>query len=114
MNVINPKDIDVLTRIHNHCIRIEDAQNRFGNTLEAFSNDADYQDVVNMNILQIGELSNDVSDETKAMLEDIPWRKIYGIRNIMAHAYIIVESKTIWETVVNDIPELKSRLEEII
>lgn len=114
MNVINRKDIDIMQRIHDHCVRIEEARERFGNNFDAFAKDADYRDVVNMNIFQIGELSNAISENTKKLLDDIPWRKIYGIRNIMAHAYIIVDNKTIWETVKIDIPELKRKLEDII
>lgn len=88
-------------------------KDRFGDSYDAFVSDADYRDVVCMNIFQIGELANQISDETRERSDDIPWGKMYGIRNILAHAYIKIDDKVIWDTVVNDIPSLKQRLEEI-
>ena len=106
------RDSELLLMITEHCQRIEDACNRFGNSLDAFESDADYQDVINMNIFQIGELANQVSDETKVKYNEIPWHQLYGIRNIMAHAYIKVDTKIVWDTVQKDIPRLKKVLLE--
>ena len=36
--------------------------------------------------------------------------RIYGIRNVIAHAYVIVDKRTIWETAEKDIPDLRERL----
>ena len=52
-------------------------------------------------------------DEVKEKHGDIPWHQMYGIRNILAHAYIIVDRKIIWDTVVNDIPRLRKAIEDI-
>ena len=112
MKMVNYRDKEYLVRIVEHCHRIEDACNRFGNTYEMFSKDKDFQDVICMNIFQIGEISNLLSEETKELYREIPWHQMYGIRNIMAHAYIQIDNKTIWDTVVKDIPELKKALEE--
>ena len=102
---INERDRGNLERMLIHCRRIEDAKRRFGNTAETFSSDYDYQDVVNMNVFQLGEITNQLSDELKESIPEIPWHKIYGIRNIIAHAYVIVDSRTIWETIQTDIPD---------
>jgi len=111
---IDERDKGLLLRIMEHCDRIRDAQKRFGNSLDSFANDQDYRDVINMNIFQIGELSNHLSEETKEKLHQIPWHRVYGIRNIMAHAYITLDSKTIWDTVVEDIPELKRLISRVL
>ena len=66
-----------------------------------------------MNIFQIGELSNHLSDELKESFPDIPWHNIYGIRNIIAHAYIIVDKSKIWETAENDVPVLYKKIRSI-
>lgn len=104
------RDRECLLRIIEHCQRILDAQKRFGDSSDKFCSDADYRDVINMNIFQIGELSNQLSDSIKNKINDIPWHEIHGIRNVMAHAYIIVDNSTIWTTVKNDIPKLMARL----
>ena len=110
---IEEREQGYIQRMIEYCDRIMEARDRFGDSYEAFINDADYRDVVCMNIFQIGELANQISDETQERLSDIPWNKMYGIRNILAHAYIKVDDKVVWDTVENDIPSLKQKLEEI-
>ena len=111
---INERDRGLLMRISEHCSRIEDAKSRFGNTVESYIADADYRDVVCMNIFQIGELSNQLSDDFREEFSDISWHQMYGIRNILAHAYIKIDNETVWRTVQNDIPGLKSRIDEVL
>ncbi len=108
------RDRSYLLRMYEHCERIEKAKIRFGGTFEQFADDPDYRDVICMNIFQIGELANQISGETQSSLADIPWRQMYAIRNIFAHAYIKIDEKIVWDTVVNDLPKLKARLEEVI
>lgn len=102
-----------IQRMIEYCDRIIAAKERFGETYEHFLNDADYRDVVCMNLFQIGELANQISDEIRENFQDIPWNKMYGIRNILAHAYIKIDYKIIWETVINDLSELREKLMEI-
>ena len=111
---INERDRSYILRIVEHCTRIEDSCKRFGASFEAFNADADFRDVVCMNIFQIGEIANQISDELREATTDIPWSQMYGIRNILAHAYIKLDSKVVWQTVENDIPMLKEKLEEIL
>lgn len=103
-----------LLRISEYCERIAEAVARFGDSFEAFSSDADYRDVICMNIFQIGELANQLSEELKENNSNLPWDQMYGIRNRLAHAYIKVDDAIIWDTVKNDIPKLKEALDEIL
>ena len=105
------RDFGIILRMIEHCNRIEEIRERLGNSFEAFASDSIYGDAVNMNIFQIGELSNQLSDQFKKSIADVPWHRIYGIRNVIAHAYVIVDRRTIWETVDKDIPEFRSRME---
>ena len=107
---ITERDKDYLASILDHCDRIEAAVSRFGNTIEEYLKDADYRDAVMMNIFQIGEASNQLSEECKEALAEIPWNKVYGTRNRIAHAYIKVDDHIIWDVVTNDIPELKATI----
>lgn len=59
-----------------------------------------------MNIFQIGELANQISQETQSAIADIPWCQMYAIRNILAHAYVKIDDEIVWDTVMNDIPKL--------
>lgn len=58
--------------------------------------------------MQIGELTNKLSDEFKAAHSEIPWRAIRGMRNIVAHEYGHIDTETVWETAENGTQELKA------
>jgi len=108
------RDKDYVASILDHCDRITAAIERFGNSFDNFATDADYRDVIKMHLFQIGEISNKISDEYKDRMTDIPWVQMYGIRNIIAHAYVKVDEEIIWNTVINDIPSLVQILEKEI
>ena len=108
------RDYGIILRMIEHCTRIQDIKMRFGDSLETFSKDPAYQDAINMNLFQVGELSNQLSDDLRKSRSDIPWHKMYGIRNIIAHAYVIVDLKTIWLTVEKDIPKLVNQLNDCL
>ena len=111
---IEERDKSYLQRMVEYCERIEEAKARFGNTFEDYVKDADFRDVVCMNIFQIGEMANQISDKTQTIFEEIPWKQMYAIRNILAHAYIKIDDKIVWDTVVNDIPKLQSKLKKLV
>ena len=110
----NERDYGLILRMIEHCTRIEEIRERLGNSFEVFALDQAFEDAINMNIFQLGELSNQLSDDFRKSVPEIPWRRIYGIRNVIAHAYVIVDKRTIWETVVRDIPDLRNRLNMIV
>lgn len=112
--MLGERDYAIILEMTEHCKRIEEIKERLGSSFEAFSSDYVYEDAVNMNIFQIGELSNHLSDGFKDSVPDIPWHRIYGIRNVIAHAYVIVDKRTIWDTVENDIPEFLSKLRRFL
>lgn len=74
------RDFDIITHIKKYCIDIENTVNRFGNNLTCFSNDIDYRNSVCMSILQIGELTGNLSDEfRRATKEIIYWPSVKGM-----------------------------------
>ncbi len=114
MASISERDIDNLLRILDYCDRIDEIVYRFGDSLGSFIKDVDYQDAVKMNIFQIGETVNNLSEDCKETAGDVPWHQIYGMRNIIAHGYEKVNDERIWETVKEDIPKLKSKVEGML
>lgn len=66
------------------------------------------------NILQIGELSKKaLSDDFKEKYDYIPWRQINGMRNKIVHGYEGVMLSIVWDTIKDDLPELKEELKKI-
>ena len=67
-----------------------------------------------MCIVQVGELVSQLSDETKAQNKAIPWRIIKDTRNFYVHAYGAIDIPSVWDTLENDIPVLKTACEDIL
>ena len=59
---------------------------------------------------QIGELSNQISDETQNNYPGIPWRNIKGMRNKIIHDYENVDFTVLWGTITESLPELLSNI----
>lgn len=56
--------------------------------------------------MQIGELTNKLSQDFKDNHKEIPWRAIRGMRNLVAHEYGNIDTETVWETAENDTKSL--------
>ena len=55
----------------------------------------------------IGEAANRISNNIKTKSENIEWREIIGLRNILIHEYFGIDVDLIWEIIRKDIPKLK-------
>ena len=67
-----------------------------------------------MCVVQIGELAGELSDEARALNPSIPWRAIKDTRNFYVHAYGAIDLSSVWETLNNDIPILKTACEAML
>jgi len=87
-----------------------------GMTKDAFLADPKTQDAVIMKLLVIGELAAHLLDEHPqfvANYPEIPWQKMKGMRNRMAHGYFELDLEIVWETVQSAIPDLQTRLRSL-
>lgn len=82
--------------------------------LDAFKNDRKTQDAVVRNIEIIGEAAAQIPDNIKDLYPDIPWHKMKGMRNIIAHEYFGVRLTTIWETTQVDLPNIFPIIQKMI
>jgi uncharacterized protein with HEPN domain len=62
-------------------------------------------------IENIGEASNGISSETIESLPDIEWSLLKGIRNVLIHEYFGIDYEMIWNSIKENIPELKVKIE---
>lgn len=67
-----------------------------------------------MCVVQIGELVGQLSDEATQQNPAIPWRIIKDTRNFYVHAYGAIDVPSVWDTLENDIPDVKIACEEIL
>jgi uncharacterized protein with HEPN domain len=62
----------------------------------------------------IGEATKKVPSPIKADYNQIPWKKMAGMRDKVIHEYFGVDLKRVWNTVNNDLPELKPLFEKLL
>ena len=107
-------DTIVLKKMISYCDDIADMLNQFGDDYEDYLSSKTFQYAASMCILQIGELVNRVSEETLKENAQIPWHSIRGMRNIFAHSYDRTDPELAWQTITQDVPELKEQLQTIL
>lgn len=108
------KDIIVLKKILEYCNQVSEACNMFDNDYDKFVNISVFQNACCMCILQIGELCKVVSDGLRGQEKVIPWKEWCGIRDIFAHQYSNLDHQSAWDTLQNDLPELRAEVERIL
>lgn len=78
----------------------------------AFSADIQKQDAVVRRLEIIGEATVHLSESTRQAIPELPFRKMRGMRNIVAHDYANVDLKIIWEVATMHVPEVCVILEK--
>ena len=76
---------------------------------EDFLNNQMMQSATILQLALIGEEANKIGKETKSKI-DLAWKEIIGFRNMAFHEYMNLELNIVWDTIKNDIPELKEKL----
>ena len=77
----------------------------------AFLADTKLVEACVFNLLQIGELAGRLDEGFKNAHADIPWLKIRGLRNKIAHDYEGVRLELIWDIVRDDLSILREQLD---
>jgi uncharacterized protein with HEPN domain len=85
-----------------------------GKTEEEFLKDSQCQDAVIRRLEIIGEAARRISAQTRAVLSDLPWNEMAGMRNVLIHEYDDVDLTIIWDAVQMDLPPLIAALEKIV
>jgi uncharacterized protein with HEPN domain len=71
------------------------------------------QDAVIRNLQVLAESSQRLSDELKAGVPSIEWRRIAGMRNILVHAYLGgIDLEAVWAAVDRHLPDVERALRD--
>ena len=84
-----------------------------GMDLETFLKDRRTSDAVVRNLEIIGEAARNVADAVASRYPGVPWKRAREMRNVLAHAYFGVDLPTVWKTIQDDLPPLKTQLREV-
>ncbi|MCA9930464.1 MAG: DUF86 domain-containing protein [Anaerolineales bacterium] len=81
---------------------------------DAFDSDLKTQSAVIRQLEIIGEATKRLSGEIRNQHDDIPWRQMAGMRNILIHAYDHVDIAQVWTVVQHSIPDLIIKIENLL
>lgn len=83
------------------------------NTAEAdFCANTEKQDAVIRRLEIIGEATAHLSETTRQAIPELPFRKMRGMRNIVAHDSANVDLKIVWDVATVHVPEVCAVLEK--
>lgn len=80
---------------------------------EEFESNKDKIDATVRRIEIIGEAAKNIPDTFRAKYQEVPWKDIAGMRDVIIHSYFRVDLNAVWKTIKKDIPELKTKIEKI-
>ncbi|MBI2095148.1 MAG: DUF86 domain-containing protein [Candidatus Omnitrophica bacterium] len=66
------------------------------------------------NLEIIGEAAKNIPKHVKEKYRDVEWRKISGLRDVLAHEYFGVDLKVLWDVIKHKLPLLKRQVTKIL
>lgn len=110
--MLSIKTEGLLLNIVKHCKRIEDKIESVDKQI--YDSNDDIKDVICFNLLQIGELVKGLEPEFIDTHKDIPWNKVKGMRDRIAHGYGTMDMNRVWLTASEDVKPLREYCEQIL
>ena len=101
-----------LEDIRDHCGEI--AEHVRGLTYEEFVSDRRTYKSVVFSLIVIGEAAKHVPEEVRSRHPEVEWRRIAGLRNVIAHGYFALRDPVLWEIVTEKLPALREQVEQML
>ena len=81
---------------------------------EAFVSDRKTFDAVARNLEIIGQAARNIPEEVRNRYPAVEWRKIIGLRNILAHEYFGVNPGVLWDIIQNKLAIFEVQIRTIL
>lgn len=82
---------------------------------QQFMNDRKTQDAVIRNLEIVGQIVRDLGPDSLAeQRPEVPWTRIAGTRNILAHQYLGVDLSLIWNIVERELAPLEQAVQHFL
>ena len=85
-----------------------------GKNIEDMKSDIMCYHAVVYNIMIIGEAANMLTKDFRDEHNEVPWRQIIDMRNVLVHGYFTTSHQFIWETYTDDLPPLRKKIASYI
>ncbi|MBQ8506065.1 MAG: DUF86 domain-containing protein [Clostridia bacterium] len=102
------RDRNCIEHMLRYCKQLDSSLEEIQRSRERFLSSNTYQNAVAMCILQLGELTKQLSQDFISTHREIPWNLIARTRDIYAHHYGSIDVEMLWATAVGDIPALRA------
>lgn len=86
-------------------------------SVEALQKDQQVQDAVIRNIEIIGEAASRIQKQAPEFVTahpELPWIEMRGMRNKMIHNYFDVSLTVVWNTIKDNLPQLKQQIDVLL
>lgn len=80
---------------------------------EFYSSKLIYHAVIR-NLEIIGEATKKISQEFRNKNDNIPWREMAGLRDVLIHDYFGVDLRIVWNVVEIELPKIKTKIKELL
>ena len=112
--MIDERTRKILLALIKHCNIIEETKKYFGYNYEIFEKNSIYQNAILTPVTQIGELVKRLPNEFREKYNEIPWRNIAGMRDIVVHNYETIDKLILWNVADKETISIKNFCIKII
>ena len=81
---------------------------------DEFSKDEKTIDAIVRNLEVIGEAVKKVPAKVRSKHQQVDWKKIAGLRDILIHEYFGIDVEIIWDILQNKLPILESQVRDVL
>ncbi|MDP2912306.1 MAG: DUF86 domain-containing protein [Candidatus Omnitrophota bacterium] len=85
-----------------------------GLSLKKLKKDDLVVDGVVRNLEIIGEAVKNIPSHIKDKHPDVEWKKISGLRDILAHEYFGIDLEILWDIIKNKFPDFKKEISRLL
>ncbi len=85
-----------------------------GRSREEYDADDDLRIIIAHLVQTVGEAATRVSEHTRRLHPEVPWKQISGIRHRIVHDYMQVDYDILWEVATRRLPMLIAELKKIL
>ncbi len=81
---------------------------------KSFIDDSKTIDAVVRNLEIIGEAAKRIPGNYKEISKEVPWHRMTGLRNIIAHEDFGIDLNIIWKIITENLPDVKPSLNKLL